>query len=44
MQKRKIPALLAGVMLVLAACSGPGTTDESTAPGGSDGGSGEPGR
>lgn len=42
MQKRKIPAFLAGVMLVLAACSGPGTTDESTSPDGGGGGSGAP--
>ena len=42
MQKRKTPAFLAGVMLVLAACSGPGTTDESTSPDGGGGGSGAP--
>ena len=39
MQKRTIPALLAGVTLVLAACGGTGTSNESTSPGddGSDG-------
>ena len=42
MQKRRIPALLAGVMLVLAACSGAGTTDESGAPSGEAGESGAP--
>ena len=43
MQKRTIPALLAGVTLVLAACGGPGTSNESTSPGDGGGdGSGAP--